>query len=162
MGKEENTSRSDIVEQEIVERLFDIGHVKFEDYIKIFSEFFDDLVIRGYLLERLSVKEIVRAQVESYLGVIRRYAAGEDVCSEMKRFRIAAWKEFDRQDGVDKAVLRAVLIGLYDEESAKYDDEDSLPNFEIIFSTLNDIADDLCRCFREFLVHSVVMSRYRI
>jgi hypothetical protein len=155
-------ARPDIAEQERIEGMFDIGHVKFRDYIKVISEFFDNIVLSEGLLEQLSVKESVSEQVRSCLDATRKCAAGEDLGDQLKDLRVTAWNEFDKQEGVDRSILRVVLIGLYDEESAQYDEEDSAPNFEIVFATLNDVAIGLCKRFSEFLESSPIMLRYKI
>lgn len=162
MQKQYNTQdRVDIVEQNILDAYFDIENIDYMDAIKMLSKFFDEIIVAEKVLDKIDIKDSIREKVNLYLNIIRRYVAGDHVESDMCKFRVDAWAEYDKEDGIEKSMLRIVVMGLYSEEALLVQNEWYSDEFlGIVFYELMKIGYGLCKRFREFLMNDLIMKKY--
>jgi len=149
--------RPDIAARIKVEQVLDLERVSYDDYMDILFDFLQEIM----RLNEEKLSQHVRKKLHIYLHAVREYIGGEKLGCELKPLRIDAWKEYNKQKGVDKAMIRVFVIALYDKESFQ-NEESCFDILALIFSLLRSVDEKLCAIFGQFLINSPTMEKYKL
>lgn len=156
-----NKSRSDIFEQENLEKVFDINHVSYGDYLVLLRDFIKNELVCEEVFSALIIGDATQKKSIKYLHALEDFINSKIDVKTLKCYRTDAWQAYEDSKNNDKNLIRILVIGLYDEQSASYSVEDVSPHFEIIFTTLFDLAENFCIKFRFFLEGHSLMKKYQ-